>query len=297
MLTFARYALVSFVVLFLAPLSNNMAFAHGDGEPHEKSPSAYEVIPAPADAAPALKDPTLATKQAPDIFDVRFETTKGDFTIEVHRAWSPLGADRFYNLVTSGYYDDAAFFRVIENFMVQFGLSPYPEVNAAWKTARIPDDPMVQSNTRGYVTFAMAGPNTRTTQVFINFGNNARLDPQNFSPFGKVTVGMDIVDSLYSGYGEGAPRGKGPSQGLLAQYGKSYLGADFPELDTIKTATITGSRKAEAPKAPEAEAPAQEEGASDDKGCGCVTIPSSPVTWMVFSLLLVGIISTRRVRS
>ena len=166
---------------------------------------------APSPLRPLL-DPPHATEQAPDRFRVRFETTKGPFVIEVTRAWAPRGADRFYNLVRVGYYDDVAFFRVIENFMVQFGIHGDPAVNAAWRQARIPDDPVTQSNKRGMVTYAMAGPDTRTTQLFINFRDNAGLDGQGFSPFGRVVEGLSVVDSLYSGYGEGAPSGMGPSR-------------------------------------------------------------------------------------
>ncbi len=167
--------------------------------------------PTPAPAAPsagaALLDPSRATERAPDRFRVRFETTKGPFVIEVKREWAPRGADRFYNLVRAGYYDDVAFFRVIDGFMVQFGINGDPRVNAAWQGARIPDDPVTQSNRRGMVTYAMAGPDTRTTQLFINFGDNKGLDGQGFAPFGAVVEGLAVVDSLYSGYGEGAPRG------------------------------------------------------------------------------------------
>lgn len=156
----------------------------------------------------------------------------------MHREWAPNGADRFYNLVKSGFYNDARFFRVIDGFMVQFGISGNPDLSAVWREARIPDDQVKQSNTRGTVTFATAGPNTRTTQVFINFGDNAGLDGQGFSPFGKVVSGMDVVDAFFKGYGEGAPRGRGPNQGLVQQQGNAYLITQFPKLDYIKKATI-----------------------------------------------------------
>ena len=150
--------------------------------------------PAPSPAAPsagaALLDPSRATERAPARFRVRFETTKGPFVVEVTRAWAPRGADRFYNLVRAGYYDDVAFFRVIEGFMVQFGINGDPRVNAAWQAARIPDDPVTQSNRRGMVTYAMAGPDTRTTQLFINFRDNKGLDGQGFAPFGGVVEGL-----------------------------------------------------------------------------------------------------------
>ena len=193
---------------------------------------------APAAAGAALTDPSKANAKAPDTYKAKFETTKGTFVIQVTRSWAPLGADRFYNLVKSGYYDDVGFFRVISGFMVQFGIHGTPAVNDAWRTARIQDDPVTQSNMPGMVTFATSGPNTRTTQVFINFGNNKALDAQGFSPFGKVVEGMDVVNKLYAGYGEGAPRGRGPSQGEMQKTGNAYLKASFPELDWVKKATI-----------------------------------------------------------
>lgn len=183
-------------------------------------------------------DPSSLKEKAPATFKAKFDTSKGTFVIEVHRAWAPNGADRFYNLVKSGYYNDVRFFRVIKGFMVQFGISGNPDLNAVWREARIPDDDVTESNQRGYVSFATGGPNTRTTQVFINFGNNHGLDGQGFSPFGQVVSGMNVVDALYGGYGEGAPRGNGPEQGRLQGRGNAYLNADFPKLDYIKKATI-----------------------------------------------------------
>ena len=199
---------------------------------------------APATAAkagpfdPALLKPATLIAKAPAEYDVKFETTAGDFTIKVTRVWAPNGADRFYNLVRHHFYDGAAFFRVLPGFMAQFGISAYPEVSRAWEQANIKDDRVVQSNHRGFVTFAMAGPNTRTTQVFINYGNNERLDRDGFSAFGMVTDGMEVVDKLYGGYGEGAPDGRGPDQGRIGGLGKAYLEKNFPKLDTIKTATL-----------------------------------------------------------
>lgn len=185
-----------------------------------------------------LKDPSKAVEKAPETFKVKFATTKGDFTLEVTRAWAPLGADRFYNLVKNGYFTDVAFFRVISGFMVQFGIHGDPAVAAAWRPARIQDDPVKQSNTKGYISYAMAGPNTRTTQLFINYGDNARLDDMGFSPFGKVTEGMNVVESIYSGYGEGAPNGMGPDQGRVQMEGNAYLKAQFPKMDYIKSAQL-----------------------------------------------------------
>jgi len=186
-----------------------------------------------------LKNPAALTEKAPDTYKARFETTKGAFVITVNRAWAPLGADRFYNLVKNGYYDDCRFFRIIDGFMAQIGMHGDPSVQRAWTSARLQDDPVKESNKRGYVTFAHAGPNSRTTQFFINFGDNAAsLDKQGFPPIGQVTTGMDVVDKLYSGYGEGAPRGQGPSQGNIAAQGNAYLAKDFPKLDYVKKATI-----------------------------------------------------------
>ena len=184
-------------------------------------------------------DPAKATAKAPAVYKVKMSTTKGDFTIEVHRDWAPLGADRFYNLVKMGYFTDVAFFRVIKGFMVQFGIHGDPAVNRVWRNANIDDDPTgKQSNKRGMVTFATAGPNTRTTQLFINYADNSRLDGMGFAPIGKVVSGMDVVDALEGFYGEGAPAGRGPSQGRLQGEGNKYLKADFPKLDYIKSASI-----------------------------------------------------------
>ena len=182
-------------------------------------------------------DPAFAT-QAPDSFRARFSTTKGDFVIAVHRAWAPLGADRFYNLVRSGFYDGVRFFRVIPGFMAQFGIHGDTAVTSAWRERRIQDDPVRRTNVRGMVTFATAGPGTRTTQIFINYGNNDRLDGMGFAPFGEVVEGMDVVDGLYGAYGEGAPRGRGPDQFRLNVEGEKYLARQFPKLDKINKATV-----------------------------------------------------------
>src|SRR5580700_6128550 len=183
--------------------------------------------------ASPLHQPEGAKEQAPAEYDVKFATTKGDFTIHVTRAWAPLGADRFYNLVKHGFYTDAHFFRVLPGFVVQFGLSADPQVSRVWRSANIKDDPVTQSNKPGAVTFATAGPNTRTTQVFINLGNNGQLDSMGFAPFGQVTEGMDVVQKIHSGYGES------PDQGQITNQGKAYLDKNFPKLDSIKSATIS----------------------------------------------------------
>jgi peptidyl-prolyl cis-trans isomerase A (cyclophilin A) len=177
--------------------------------------------------------------QAPEVYKVRFATTKGDFVVEVHRNWSPNGADRFHELVKAGFYDDTAFFRAIDSFMVQFGISGLPALNQKWRDANIPDDPPAgKSNLRGNITFAMSGPNSRTTQVFVNYVNNANLDSMGFTPFGSVVEGMEVLDSVYKDYGEGAPSGNGPDQGKIQMEGNVYLMKQFPKLDYIKTARI-----------------------------------------------------------
>jgi peptidyl-prolyl cis-trans isomerase A (cyclophilin A) len=200
--------------------------------------SAALAAAAPQGGAAALKNPAALKETAPATFKANFDTSVGPFVVEVHRDWAPQGADRLYNLVKSGFFDGTRFFRVISGFMVQFGIHGDPAISAAWRSARIPDDPVKQSNKRGYITFAHAGPGTRTTQVFINFGDNASLDNQGFPPFGQVTTGMNVVDKINSEYGEGAPRGRGPDQGRLQNEGNAYLMKDFPKLDYIKKATI-----------------------------------------------------------
>jgi peptidyl-prolyl cis-trans isomerase A (cyclophilin A) len=186
----------------------------------------------------ALLHPATLTARAPDKYEVKFTTTKGVFVVEVTRGWAPLGADRFYNLVKHHFYDDASFFRVLPGFVVQFGLSANPQISKVWQHANIKDDHVSQRNEPGFITFATAGPNTRTTQVFINLGNNTQLDSMGFAPFGQVTSGMEVVQQLYSGYGEGAPNGRGPDQGIVGDQGKTYLDKNFPNLDSIKTATV-----------------------------------------------------------
>jgi peptidyl-prolyl cis-trans isomerase A (cyclophilin A) len=189
---------------------------------------------------PALLHPASLKAQAPPEFTVKFTTSAGDFDVQVTRAWAPLGADRFYNLVKHGYFNNAAFFRVVPGFVVQFGLSANPAVNKAWEDAKISDDPVTQSNHPGFLTFATSGPNTRTTQLFINLGDNPRLDGMGFAPFGQITAGMDSVQKIYSGYGEQ------PEQGEITEKGKAYLDKSFPKLDRILSAVITSP----APAAP-----------------------------------------------
>jgi peptidyl-prolyl cis-trans isomerase A (cyclophilin A) len=188
-------------------------------------------VTTPANALTQPNSPEM-NQTAPDSFRVRFATSVGDFELEVVRAWSPRGADRFYNLVKHGWYDGDRFFRVIPNFVVQFGLNGDPNIGKWWRNARIVDDSVEQSNVRGTITYAKADRNTRTTQVFINLRDNKQLDGQGFSPFGHVVSGMDVVDKITSQYGEK------PDQGLIQMQGNAYLNEQFPKLDYIKTATI-----------------------------------------------------------
>ena len=174
-------------------------------------------------------------EKAPDTYKVKFDTTRGVFTVTVTRVWAPLGADRFYSLVKHHFYDNAAFFRVVPQFVVQFGISPTPGVSAAWKHTDIKDDPVTQTNKRGALVFATAGPNTRTTQVFINLKDNARLDGMGFAPFGMVDGdGMNVVEMMYEGYGDSA----GPDQDQIEKQGDPYLKKGWPKLDYIKSATL-----------------------------------------------------------
>jgi peptidyl-prolyl cis-trans isomerase A (cyclophilin A) len=182
-----------------------------------------------------IADPSKLTEQAPATYKAKFETTKGTFVIEVTRAWSPNGADRFYNLVKSGYFDGVKFFRVVPGFVVQFGIHGDPAIANKWLKSNIPDDKVVESNKRGYLTFAMSSaPNSRSVQMFINLQNNTGLDGKGFAPLGKVTTGMDVVDKLYDGYGEGLTQ----LQGRIASEGNAFLEKNYPQLDGIKKATI-----------------------------------------------------------
>jgi peptidyl-prolyl cis-trans isomerase A (cyclophilin A) len=226
----------AFVVAGLASL----ACKKPAGEPPTQM--AQPVAAKPAPSAPAEKPSLLKVdafkEQAPAMYRAKFTTSKGNFVVEVQRDWAPQGADRFFNLVKNGYFNEARFFRVIKGFMVQWGIHGQGEVNAVWRNANIPDDPVKQSNKRGFITFATAGPNTRTTQVFINYGDNLQLDRMGFAPFGKVASGMDVVDGLFGDYGEGAPGGNGPNQGRIQTEGNSYLARDFPKLDYVLEAAI-----------------------------------------------------------
>lgn len=188
---------------------------------------------------PAQVDPSLAAERAPDVFRASFSTTKGSFVIEVHRDWAPHGADRFYNLVKLGFYDDTRFFRVIDGFMAQFGISGDPAITARWRTANIQDDPVKQSNVRGFVTFAQTSQaDSRSTQIFVNYGDNSRLDRSRFAPFGQIVQGMRVLDELYSAYGEGRPQGSGPDQMRVEENGNAYLDQEFPKLDRVLVARV-----------------------------------------------------------
>ena len=202
--------------------------------------AAATAVPLAQAPSAALSNPAALKEQAPATYTVNFDTTMGPFVVTVTRAWAPHGADRFYNLVKNGFYDNARFFRALPNFMVQFGIHGDPAVSAAWRNARLPVDKVVQGNKRGRIVYAMGGtPDTRTTQVFINFrDNSSNLDPLGFAAFGEVTTGMEVVDKVFTGYGEGAPRGKGPDQGRLQAEGNPYLMKEFPKLDYIKSAKI-----------------------------------------------------------
>lgn len=189
-------------------------------------------------------------QQAPPAYRVAFHTTAGDFTVEVHRDWAPRGADRFYQLVAAGYYNGDAFYRVIPGFVAQWGLSPDPATTARWRKSYFPDDPVAHSNTAGTITFAAAGKNTRTTEVFINLRDNPRLDKSGFAPFGEVVEGLATVRELDGDYGDTPPNGHGPDPGLIAKYGAAYLTRLFPRLDVIYSAKLLPRRPAGAPGGP-----------------------------------------------
>ena len=218
---------------------------------------------------PAMTDPSKAKEKAPDTFRAKFETTKGDIVMECTRAWAPNGVDRFYNLVRIGYFDDIAFFRAVKGFVVQWGIHGDPKVSAAWRSANIPADPPKQSNKRGFVTYAMArSPDTRSTQLFINFGDNSNLDSMGFAPICQVAEGMDIAEKLYAGYGEEITE----LQGEIQFKGNAYLRSKWPKLDYVKTATIVGEaappdRKSKPDTAPSAGAdpkdPNKDQGGKD----------------------------------
>lgn len=234
-------AALALICLFYAGCAEEPEPAEAPAEeavkPPAEAPPAEAPKEEPAEAAPvtgkkALMNPSALTEQAPDTYMVKFDTTKGDVLVQVTREWAPRGADRFYNLVKNGFYDEARFFRVVPNFMVQFGLNADAAVNKLWWDEHIKDDPVTRTNRKGAIVFATSGPNKRTTQIFINLKANAFLDGQGFSPFGSVIEGMDLVDGLNARYGER------PDQSMILSQGNAYLSTQFPELDYIKKATI-----------------------------------------------------------
>jgi peptidyl-prolyl cis-trans isomerase A (cyclophilin A) len=201
---------------------------------------APEAVPSPPTAAILHPDAAKVEAAGPDSFSVHVVTSRGKFDAIVRRDWAPKGSDRFYYLVSNYYFDGIRFFRVLPGFMAQFGMSGDTAVNRVWKDKSFADDPVKRSNTRGMLTFANRGsPGTRANQLFINFGNNAQLDAMFFAPIGEVTKGMDVVESLFNGYGEGAPGGAGPDQTRINNEGNSYLTKDFPKLDYIVTARVS----------------------------------------------------------
>jgi peptidyl-prolyl cis-trans isomerase A (cyclophilin A) len=197
--------------------------------------------PSPEPAkAPATVEAPKGPVRAPDTFQAKFETTKGEFTVEVVRAWAPHGADRFYDLMEHRFFDGARFYRVVKKFLVQFGVSKDPKANQLWGQLKLADDPPRQSNKRGFVAFAQQGPNSRTTQVFINLADNSKmLDKSGFVPFGRVVSGMDVVEQLYAGYGDMPPRGEGPDAAKYGMMGEEYVERSFPKLDTIRSVRVT----------------------------------------------------------
>lgn len=235
-------SLVSFVSVVLVaacgqssePGSNPEEWARIEDPEQARRGEPEEAAPRPSEPAQRIE---TGDQRAPERYTVRLETTEGPILIDVTREWAPYGADRFYTLVREGYFTDVAFFRVIDGFMAQAGIHGDPAMNTRWRDRNIPDDARRQSNTRGMVSYAMAGPGTRTTQFFINYTDNSRLDGMGFAPFGQVRD-MSVVDKLHSGYGEGAPRGRGPDQSRIQREGNTYLRAEFPELDYIESASI-----------------------------------------------------------
>ena len=239
---YSKLLAVAIIATFLAPMpSFSQASSTQTTAPKPKSTTAAKPKPAVSPYDRALLKPALLKDTAPATYQVKFDTTRGEFTITVTRAWAPLGADRFYNLVNHHYFDNARVFRVVPGFVAQFGLSAYPPVTAAWEKATIKDDPHSQSNKKGTITFATAGPNTRTTQLFINLRDNSSLDSQGFTPFGVVDgTGMNVVNMFYDQYGDGA----GMDQENITKGGEQYIATKWPRLDTIKSATLVGDAAA-----------------------------------------------------
>ncbi len=247
----AGLAQFSLLAVFFAVSVEAAGGPAGQGTSGSSASQGTATKKAPAATRPAydraLLHPALLREKAPDEYKVKFTTTRGEFTVVVTRAWAPLGADRFYNLVKHHFYDNASVFRVAPGFVAQFGISSYPAVSAAWHKTEIKDDPVSQSNKKGFITFATAGANTRTTQVFINLKENAFLDKTGFAPFGVVEGdGMKVVEMFYDQYGDNS----GIDQDQIEKLGKPYLDKGFPKLDTIKIAVITEPAPAPAASKP-----------------------------------------------
>ncbi len=256
-----RFRVTNVLLAFGAAVAFTAAIASAQATPAKPAPSTQKPAtqkpstpagakPKPTTAKPAapsaaLGNPAALKETAPATYNVTFVTTAGTFAVQVTRAWAPKGADRFYNLVKHGYYNDSRFFRVMPNFMAQFGINGDPKLQSVWREATITDEPVTQSNKRGFITFAMSrAPNSRTTQVFINFRDNAMLDSQGFAPFGQVVSGMDVVDAINAEYGER------PDQGRIQVEGNAYLAKEFPRLTVMKSVTIATPPAAPKPPAP-----------------------------------------------
>jgi len=234
----------------------------------------------PESTHPAMLDPSKATAKAPETFKAKFDTTKGDVVFECTRAWAPNGVDRFYDLVRIGFFDGVAIFRVVPGFVAQWGIHGDPKVSAAWQSANIPPDPPKQSNTRGMLTYAMGGsPDTRSTQLFVSYGDNSQLDAQGFAPICKVTEGMEVADSFYSGYGEKLTH----QQGAIAAQGNAYLEKNWPKLDYIKKASIVG-------EAPDPQLAWTTPAETKDESTSTATSESGgAVPWIIGGLIVVGL--------
>lgn len=237
MISTPRLVATAVLVLGLASCGNGEPRPDDGPLPDGASESAWS----DAEFGAALMDPAhgVWSEPAPAGFRVRFETTKGDFVMEVHRDWAPIGADRLFNLVRTGFFNDSRLYRIRAGFIAQFGLPGDPAVTAVWYDHAMPDDPVVESNARGFVAYAMTGPDTRTTQIYINLADNSRLDEQGFAPIGRVAEGMDVVDRFYADYDEGAGGGmRGGQQGHIVAGGNAHLDSEFPLLDQLIRATI-----------------------------------------------------------
>ena len=254
-----KLAVVILVGLFFLTMQTwAQTSTQAPAKPKPTAPTAGKPAAAAATYDRTLLRPTMLKETAPETFQVRFETTRGDFVMTVTRSWAPIGVDRFYNLVKHHFYDNMVVFRAVPGFVVQFGISSYPAVSAAWSKADIKDDPVTQSNKRGFVTYAKTpAPNSRSTQVFISLQDNSFLDTQGFAPFGVVdAAGMKVVEMLYDQYGDQPTN----EQDQISKAGKAYLDSKYPKLDVIKQATVVGPAAAATaappkPAAPKATAP------------------------------------------